>query len=57
MPVYIPKELTSALVDTEKVLANLKSIESKVEEELFDETRNKANKEISPFADTESLNM
>lgn len=57
MPVYKPKELTSALVDTEKVLANLKSIESKVEEELFDETRNKANKEISPFADPESLNM
>ncbi len=57
MPVYKPKELTSALVDTEKVLANLKSIESKVEEELFEETRNKANKEISLFADPESLNM
>lgn len=55
-PIYKPKDITSALIDTEKVLSNLKSLEKKVEEELFEEVKSRANKEISPFADPSSLN-
>jgi len=55
-PVWKPKDLTSALNDTEKVLANIKSLEKKVEEELFEETKTRSNKQISPFANPESLN-
>lgn len=54
-PVYKPRDITSALNDTEKVLGNLKSLEKKVEEELYEETKNRSNKEISFFADPESL--
>lgn len=54
-PKYKPKDLTSAMIDTEKVLSNLKSLEKKVEEELYEETKNRSNKEISMFADPESL--
>lgn len=54
-PVYKPKELTSALIDTEKVLANLRSLETKVEEELFQETKNRANKTVSYFASIDSF--
>lgn len=55
-PVYKPREITSALNDTEKVLANLKALEKKVEEELYETTKNRADKEISPFANPRSLN-
>lgn len=54
-PIYKPRDITSALNDTQKVLSNLKSLEKKVEEELYEETKNRANKEISFFADPESL--
>lgn len=54
-PVYKPRDITSALNDTEKVLSGLKSLEKKVEEELYEETKNRSNKEISFFADPESL--
>jgi hypothetical protein len=54
-PVYKPRDITSALNDTEKVLGNLKTLEKKVEEELYEETKNRSNKEISFFADPESL--
>jgi hypothetical protein len=54
-PIYKPRDITSALNDTEKVLGNLKSLEKKVEEELYEETKNRSNKEISFFADPESL--
>ena len=55
-PIYKPRDITSALNDTEKVLSNLKSLEQKVEEELYEETKNRSNKEISFFADPDSLN-
>lgn len=55
-PIYKPKEVTSALMDTERVMAALKNLEKKVEEELYEESRNKANKDISPFAKVSSLN-
>lgn len=54
-PIYKPRDITSALNDTEKVLSNLKSLEKKVEEELYEQTKNRSNKEISFFADPESL--
>lgn len=54
-PIYKPRDITSALNDTEKVLANLKSLEKKVEEELYEETKTKAGKEISHFAQRSSL--
>jgi len=52
-PLYKPKDLTSALNDTEKVISNLKALEKRVEEEIDDVSRNRANKSISPFADPE----
>jgi hypothetical protein len=54
-PVYKPRDITGALNDTEKVLSNLKSLEKKVEEELYEETKNRSNKQVSFFADPESL--
>ena len=54
-PIYKPRDITNALTDTEKVLANIKNLEKKVEEELFEETKSRANKTISPFAHTDSL--
>lgn len=55
MPVYKPKDITSALIDTEKVLQNLDSMQKKVEEECFDIIRTRSGKSISPFADPTSL--
>lgn len=54
-PVYKPTDITRALNDTEKVLANLKDLEKKVEEEIYEEVRTKAGKEISHFAKRGSL--
>lgn len=54
-PIYKPRDITSALNDTEKVLANLKSLEKKVEEEIYEETRNRSDKKISPLANPQSL--
>jgi hypothetical protein len=54
-PIYKPRDITSAINDLERNLANLKALEKKVEEELYEETKNRSNKEISFFADPESL--
>lgn len=54
-PKYKPRDITSALNDTEKIVTNLSSINKKVEEEIFEEVRNKGNKEISPFAKLDNL--
>lgn len=54
-PIYKPKELTSALLDVDKITASLDSLKKKVEEELFDAVKTKGQKEISAFAKTESL--
>lgn len=55
MPLYKPKDITSAINDIEKNLQNLKALEKRVEEEIFEEERNKGNKEISPFAKKNGL--
>jgi hypothetical protein len=56
LPIYKPKDLTSALNDTEKVLGNLKALEKKVEEELYDDSKTRSQKVIGYFANPESLN-
>lgn len=50
MPIYKPKDITGALLDVEKVANSLNNTKKKVEEELYEETKIRANKEISPFA-------
>lgn len=52
-PMYKPKELTSALLDVDKITANLDALKKKVEEELFEAVKVKGQKEISPFAKTD----
>ena len=56
VPIFKPKDITSALLDIEKVTASLTGLKKKVEEDLFEETKIEGQKEISPFADPESLN-
>jgi hypothetical protein len=53
---YKPRDITSALNDTERVMTNLNSLKKKVEEEVYEATKNRADKVISPFADPNSLN-
>lgn len=55
MPFYKPKEITSSLIDTSKVLENLNTLREKVNEEVFDEIKNRAKKVISVFANPSSL--
>lgn len=54
-PLYKPADLTRALNDTEKVIQNLNNLKKKVDEELFESTRTKGGKAISPFASPSSL--
>lgn len=51
LPVYKPKELTSAMYDVDKLATSLYNLEKKVEEELYDAVKIKGQKEVSPFAD------
>lgn len=55
MPVYKPKDITSAIADAEKTLKTLASLKDKVDEEVYESMRNKGGKEISPFAKVESF--
>lgn len=55
MPVYKPKDITSALLDTEKVIQNLAGLQKKVEEELYESVKVRSGKTVSPFADPSSL--
>jgi hypothetical protein len=54
-PIFKPKDITSALNDTSRVLENLNSLKEKVDNEVFEAVKNKGQKVISPFADPESL--
>lgn len=51
VPIYKPRDITSALNDTAKVLHTLKELEKKVLEELFEESKKRGDKTISPYAD------
>lgn len=48
-PVYKPADITRALNDTDKVLQNLNSMKDKVEQELFEMTKSRNNRQINPF--------
>lgn len=50
-PIYKPKEITSALVDSASVMANLAKLESEVNEEVFSSARNKSARTISRYED------
>lgn len=54
MPVYKPKDITSGLMDTSKVLENLHGLKEKVDQELFEQVKNRGQKVISRFADPEN---
>jgi hypothetical protein len=56
---YKPKDITSALVDTNEILDNILKLEEKVNKELYGKTITKvrAGKEVSVFAKKESFNV
>lgn len=56
-PLYKPAEITRALKDTNSTLKELKELKKKVEEELFEEVKTRAEKKISIFAKPESLKI
>ena len=55
IPIYKPKEITSALLDCDKASASLDSLKKKVEEEVYEAVKTKGDKVISPFAKLSSL--
>lgn len=54
-PIYKPRDITSAIADAERMLTTLNTLKKKVDEELFESTKTKGDKTISPFADPNSL--
>jgi hypothetical protein len=54
-PIYKPRDITSALNDTSRVLENLNTLREKVDNEIFEEVKKKGQKVVSPFADPSSL--
>lgn len=53
-PIYKPKDITSALMDTSKVLENLNTLREKVDQEIYEQVKNRGQKVISRFADPEN---
>lgn len=49
MPIHKVGDLTKAMKDTDQILQNLHTIKEKVEQELFEQTKTKGNKQINPF--------
>lgn len=49
MPIFKVSDITKSMKDTDQVLQNLHSIKEKVEQELFDQTKTRSNKQINPF--------
>lgn len=49
MPLYKPREITSALKDTYDVMKTLDNLEKKVNEQLFENIRTTKDKPINPF--------
>lgn len=50
LPVWKPKDITSAMLDVDKVTASLSVLERKVEEEVYDAVKTKGMKQVSDFA-------
>lgn len=55
MPIYKPKDITSAVADAEKTLTTLNALKNKVEEELYESNKTRSGKVISVFANPDSL--
>lgn len=55
MPIYKPKDITSAVADAEKALTTLNALKTKVEEELYESSKQRSDKVISVFANPSSL--
>lgn len=49
MPMYKPKEITSAIADAKTTLTALNSIKDQVDQELYDTTKTKSNRTINHF--------
>ncbi len=49
-PIYKPSEITRTIKDAAAVLASLNTLKKKVEEDLYQEIKNRNDREISPFA-------
>lgn len=49
IPVYKPKDVTSAIIDTEKVIQTLTVLKEKMEQELTESSRIRGNKTINVF--------
>jgi hypothetical protein len=54
-PLYKPRDITSSLNDTAKVLENLDNLKEKVDNEIFETVKNKGQKTVSPFANPNTL--
>ena len=54
-PIYKPKDVTSALNDTSRVLQNFNELRDKVDNEIYEATKNKGEKRISTLANPDSL--
>jgi hypothetical protein len=48
-PIYKPKEITSALVDTQNVLKSLAAIKEQVYQEIYDSAKSKGNRQVNTF--------
>ena len=55
IPLYKPKEITSALLDVDKAAASLDTLKKKVQSEVFEAVKTKGDKVISPFAKLSSI--
>lgn len=55
MPIYKPKDITSAIGDAEKTLTTLNALKVKVDEEVYESSKSRAGKVVSPFANPSSL--
>lgn len=55
IPIYKPKEITAALQDVDRTITSLDALKKKVEEQLYEVTKTRAQKVVSPFADPTSL--
>ena len=50
-----PKDITTAIIDLEKVSLTFENLKKKVEEDMFETVKTRANKTISIFADPNSI--
>ena len=51
-----PKDVTAAIIDLERVALTFENLKKKVEEDMFETVKTRANKTISIFADPNSIN-